>query len=177
MITFPNKKYQIIYADPPWKYTSKSVSPNREVINHYNTMDIEKIKNLPVQDIAANNCYLFLWATSPNLDIGIEVLTYWGFKFKTVAFTWVKTNKDNSYFMGLGSYTRSNIELCLLGVKGKLTRLNFGVRQLVVSNRREHSRKPDEVRNRIVQLFGDLPRIELFARQKVEGWDSLGDQI
>jgi len=176
MIPFPDKKYQIIYADPPWEYTSKSIPPNREVINHYPTMNLNAIKKLPLRQIINKNCYLFLWVTSPNLDIGIDVLKFWGFQYKTVAFAWIKTNKDKSFFMGLGGYTRSNIELCLLGVMGRLKRLNKGVRQLVVSKRMEHSKKPDEVRDRIVQLFGNLPRIELFARQKVNGWDSWGNE-
>lgn len=177
MIPFPDKKYQIIYADPPWEYTSKSVSPNREVTNHYSTMNIENIKDLPVQTIIDKNTYLFLWVTSPNLDRGIEVLKVWGFSYKTVAFCWAKTNRDDSYFMGLGGYTRSNIELCLLGVKGKLKRVDMGIRQLIVANREEHSKKPDIIKEKIVGLYGNLPRIELFARQKTEGWDVWGNEV
>ena len=179
------KKYQIIYADPPWRYTSKSVSPNREVIRHYPTMDIEEIMDMNVKAISDKNCYLFLWVTSPNLDIGIDVLNKWGFAYKTVAFCWLKTNKDKSFFMGLGGYTRSNVELCLLGVKGKLKRLDKGVRQVIISQRKEHSKKPAEVRRRIMLLYGDLPRIELFARkpkllfedESYKGWDIWGNEV
>ena len=120
---------------------------------------------------------MFLWVTSPNLDVGINVLNEWGFKYKTVAFCWLKTNKDKSYFMGLGGYTRANVELCLLGIKGKLKRLNKGIRQVIVSPREKHSKKPNEIRKRILLLYGDLPRIELFARQKTKGWDVWGDEV
>lgn len=176
-LPFPNKKYNIIYADPPWKYTSKSVAPNRWVTNHYPTLNLNEIINLNIKDLTDKNCYLFLWVTSPHLSVGIETLHKWGFSYKTVAFCWVKTNKDGSCFMGLGGYTRANIELCLLGVKGKLKRLNRGVRQVVISQREEHSKKPDIVRKRIELLFGDLPRIELFAREKTPGWDVWGNEI
>lgn len=170
--------FNIIYLDPPWQFTSKSVSPNREVTNHYPTMNINDIKNLPIEKLAHKNCYLFLWINSPNLDIGIEVLKHWGFQYKTIAFCWVKQNKKQpTFFMGLGSYTRSNVELCLLGVKGNLKRLNANVRQLIVSPLREHSRKPDETRDRIVKLYGDIPKIELFARQTTDGWTCIGNEI
>lgn len=177
--------YSIIYADPPWQYTSKPVSPNREATNHYSTMALEEIKGLGVERIANKNSVLFLWATCPCLPEAFEVMEAWGFKYKTVGFTWAKLNKnqeveslDRRFFMGMGSYTRGNVELCLVGVRGKgLKRLDFGVRQLVLAPRREHSRKPDEVRDRIVKLYGDLPRIELFAREKVVGWDAWGDEV
>jgi N6-adenosine-specific RNA methylase IME4 len=173
-----NKKYQIIYADPPWEYTTKSVSPNRSVANHYVTMGASSIKGLNVSSISDINCYLFLWATCPNLDQALDVINVWGFTYKTVAFNWIKTNKNNmGYFFGLGAYTRANSELCLLGVKGSLKRVTASIPQLVVSEVMEHSHKPAIVRSNITQLYGDLPRIELFARRKVEGWDCWGNEV
>ena len=106
-----------------------------------------------------------------------EVIKAWGFKYKTVAFTWVKENKSEGYFTGLGYWTRANPEMCLLATKGKPKRISKSVRQLVMDKRREHSRKPDRIRNDIVELCGDLPRIELFARQRVDGWDNWGNQV
>jgi len=112
------------------------------------------------------------------LPEAIETIKRWGFKYKTVAFTWVKENKkSDGYFTGLGYWTRANPEMCLLATKGKPKRLSKAVKQLIISKRQEHSKKPDEIRDRIIQLCGDLPRIELFARQKVKGWDYWGDQV
>jgi site-specific DNA-methyltransferase (adenine-specific) len=111
------------------------------------------------------------------LPEAIKVIQSWGFKYKTVAFTWVKENKHKGYFTGLGYWTRSNPEMCLLATKGKPKRISKSVRQLVMDKRREHSRKPDRIRNDIVELCGDQPRIELFARQKAKGWDSWGNEI
>jgi len=178
MIPFPDKKYKIIYADPPWSYKNfqgKGKS-HGDVSAHYQTLSVEEIKALPIETISNKDCILFLWVTYPNLIEGIEVLKSWGFTYKTVAFTWVKTNKNNSYYSGLGFYTNSNCEICLIGRKGKFSRVSKNIKQLVVDQLREHSRKPDCIRDRIVQLCGDLPRIELFARQKSEGWDTWGNE-
>ena len=181
------KKYSIILADPPWKWIPWSGVPEvgdlrtrlhgRGAFRHYNLMDFDAIKALPVKEIAGDNCLLFLWVISPILPTCLEVIKAWGFEYSTVAFTWVKTNKDGSPSMGLGYWTRANAEICLLGKRGSVKRLSRGVRSLIMSPRGEHSHKPDEVRNRIVELVGDLPRIELFARRKVEGWDSIGFDI
>jgi len=136
------------------------------------------MKQLPIQNIAANDCILFMWATYPNLKQAFELIEAWGFTYKTVAFTWAKKNKNvDSFFMGLGFWTRANPEICLLATKGNPKRISKSVKNLVISKIREHSRKPDEVREYIVNLMGDLPRIELFARQKVDGWDAWGNEI
>ena len=112
------------------------------------------------------------------LPEAFKVIESWGFKYKTVAFTWAKTNKKSKgFFTGLGYYTRGNPEMCLLATKGKPKRISKSVRQLVVDQRREHSRKPDRIRNDIIQLCGDISRIELFARQKTKGWDVWGNEI
>lgn len=168
-----DKKYNIILADPAWSYQDKNCNGNCE--SHYNTMNIKDICNLPVQNILEKDCVLFMWVTYPMLKEGLQVMESWGFKYKTIGFQWIKQNKSgNGYFFGLGRWTRGNSECCLIGVKGKPKRINNGVSQLVFSPLREHSHKPDEVRDKIVTLMGDLPRIELFARQNVEGWDCWG---
>jgi len=178
MIPFPNKKYNIIYADPAWYFKSySSKGEGRNATQHYDCMSINDICNLPVGNISNNNCVLLLWVIDPMLPQAFEVIKAWGFKYKTVAFTWVKENKNEGYFTGLGYWTRSNPEMCLLATKGKPKRISKSVRQLVIDKRREHSRKPDRIRNDIVELCGDLPRIELFARQQAEGWDNWGNHI
>ena len=172
----PDKKYNIIYADPPWSYKAWNNKDDRTAEKHYKTMDIQDIFDLPVQNIADENCVLFMWATFPNLKEALQVIDVWGFKYKTVGFTWVKTNDDNSIFFGLGHYTRANAEICLLATKGKIERLSKNISQVIISHRQEHSVKPPVIRERIVELVGDLPRIELFARQQMEGWDVWGNQ-
>lgn len=173
------KKYKIIYADPPWQYRVYSQKgQGRSAENHYHTMNIKDIMALPVDKIADKDCILFLWITFPCLKEGIEVMERWGFKYKTCGFNWVKRNKKkNTYFMGLGFWTRSNSEVCLIGTKGQPKRVSKSVSQICDARIMEHSRKPEEIRERIVELCGELPRIELFARDKVKGWDSLGDEI
>lgn len=173
------KKYKIIYADPPWQYRVYSQKgQGRSAENHYHTMNIKDIMALPVDKIADKDCILFLWITFPCLKEGIEIMERWGFKYKTCGFNWVKRNKKkNTYFMGLGFWTRSNSEVCLIGTKGQPKRVSKSVSQICDARIMEHSRKPAEIRERIVELCGELPRIELFARDKVKGWDSLGDEI
>ena len=179
MIKLPNKKYNIIYADPAWYFNTWSKKGNeRSAIRHYNCMSISDICNLPINNITDDDCILFIWVIDPMLPEAVEVIKAWGFKYKTVAFTWVKQNKkSDGYFTGLGYWTRANPEMCLLATKGKPKRLSKSVRQLIISKLQEHSKKPDEIRNRIVELCGDLPRIELFARQKVDGWDCWGNEV
>lgn len=112
------------------------------------------------------------------LKEALEVIEAWGFTYKTVAFNWVKQNKSGvGLFMGLGNWTRSNSEICLLAVKGKPKRVSAGVHSIILSPLQRHSRKPDETRDRIVELMGDLPRIELFARETAPGWDSWGNEV
>lgn len=179
---FPRGKYNIIYADPPWQYKDrlKMQGANgliRGAESFYATMNIQAIKNLPLQSITKADCYLFLWVTMPMLEEGLSVIKAWGFKYKTCAFTWVKKTKNNKNHFGMGHYTRGNAELCLLGVQGKLQRQNGSVRQIVESQVRGHSQKPSVIRDKITQLYGELPRIELFAREKVKGWDTWGKEI
>lgn len=173
------KKYKVIYADPPWKYRVYSPKgTGRGAEKHYPVMDIEAICALPVSQIAAEDCALFMWVTFPNLMDAIKVMDAWGFTYKTVAFAWVKQNKvAETLFWGMGYWTRSNVEVCVLATKGRPKREAMDVHQVVVSHIQEHSRKPQEVRDRIKRLMGDVPMIELFARQKTEGWDTWGNEV
>lgn len=173
------KKYQIIYADPPWKYKLCSKKGGgRSVERQYPTMKVEDICKLPIKEIADDNCVLFMWMTFPTLKEGFKVIEEWGFKYKTVAFVWIKQNKKTpSLFWGMGFWTRANAEICILATKGSLKRISAKVHQVIISPIEEHSKKPNEVRKRIVDLMGNIPRIELFARKKYDGWDSWGNEV
>lgn len=127
--------------------------------------------------LAEKDCVLFLWAVSPLLPEALEVMKSWGFKYKTVAFVWNKKTKNGKDVSNLGRWTMGNVEVCLLGVKGKPKRVLKNIKQLVIAERTKHSKKPSEVRERIVQLMGDVPRIELFAREETEGWDVWGNEV
>lgn len=174
------KKYNIIYADPPWHYNERN-NPNtkfsRGVHSYYPTMSTDEICALSVPDMADENCALILWVTFPRLKDGIKVMEAWGFRYVTVAFNWFKANKSGSPFFGIGYYTKSNSEIALLGIKGKMKPASNFVSQVVVSAREKHSKKPEIVKEKIVELFGDVPRIELFARQKTLGWDVWGNEV
>jgi len=172
------KKYQIIYADPPWEYDNPKNDDPAMGGKTYPTMPLVKICSLPVASIADDDCVLFLWVTMPKLIEGLQVISAWEFRYITCAFTWVKQNRSGrGIYSGLGHWTNGNAELCLFAKKGKPKRQDKSVKQIVLSPLREHSHKPDEVRERIIQLMGKLPRIELFARQKVEGWDCWGNEV
>jgi len=179
------EKFSVIYADPPWTFkTWSDEGKGRSAENHYTCMSMQQIRELPVADLAAENCALFLWATDPLLPQALDLIERWGFNYKTIGFVWAKLNKNapttlwdaEDFFTGMGYWTRANSELCLLATKGKPQRKSASVRRLVVAPRRQHSRKPDEVAQRIVQLMGDVPRIELFARTTRPGWSVWGDE-
>lgn len=139
---------------------------------------MEEIKNLPVCDLADKDCAMFMWTTLPVLKESFSVLERWGFEYKTVAFVWIKKNrKADSLFWGMGYWTRSNAEVCLLATRGNPKRLAANVHQIIISRIEEHSRKPEEARSRIEQLMGDVPKIELFARRKAVGWDVWGNEV
>lgn len=176
----PQKKYNIIYADPPWSYDDKASAGKRGAYYKYDLMSMEDIHDLPINEIAADDCCLFMWATMPKLDeiFAWDFFDAWGFTYKTNAFTWVKLNKKKcTWFWGMGRWTRANAELCLLATKGNPVRQNAGVHSVVMHPIMEHSKKPDIVRDEIVKLCGDLPRIELFSRQTVPGWDAWGNEV
>lgn len=171
-----DKKYNIIYADPPWSYKDKNCSGACEF--HYKTMNLKDICNLPVCELADDDCVLFLWVTYPMLREAMELIGAWGFKYKTIGFQWIKQNRSgNGFFFGLGRWTRGNTECCLIATRGKPKRVNSSVSQLIISPLQAHSQKPNEAREKIVDLMGDLPRIELFARQYAEGWDCWGNEV
>ena len=177
MIPFPDNKYQVIYADPPWSYNDKMTGHKAGAASHYETQSLDWIKSLPVKDLAAKDCVLFMWAVSPLLPEAFEVINAWGFKYKTVAFCWSKTTKTGKWISNLGRCTMGNVELCLLATTGRPQRVVNNVKQLVIAERTIHSRKPDEVRKRIVELMGDLPRIELFSREQLENWTVWGNEV
>ena len=141
-------------------------------------MSIDDICSLPVNKIADKDCVLFLWVTYPMLQEAMKLIAAWGFKYKTIGFQWVKQNRSGSgFFFGLGRWTRGNTECCLIAVKGKPKRVNNSVSQLIISPIQAHSEKPNEAREKIVQLMGEVPRIELFARQYADGWDCWGNEV
>ena len=141
-------------------------------------MSIDELCALPVETLAEKDCLLFLWATFPQLPEALRLIRAWGFTFKTVAFVWLKLNKKSpTWFYGLGYWTRGNVEICLLAKRGKPKRRSAGVHQFIIPPVEEHSKKPDVTRDKIIELAGDLPRVELFARQKAPGWDVLGNEV
>lgn len=184
------RKYKAILVDPPWKYKTWSVKgAGRSPDRHYKTMTLDEIKALPVRQLAARDCVLFMWVIDSHTEMAFEVLKAWGFKFKTVGFYWAKTNKDGSFFTGTGHWTRANpehmfeaylaeeqtVERVFLATVGQPPRHGKNVQRLMVSARREHSRKPDDTRERIEQLVGG-PYLELFGRESRPGWSVWGDE-
>jgi N6-adenosine-specific RNA methylase IME4 len=172
--------YGAILADPPWTFLTWSAkgrgrSPDGQ--GHYKTLTFEEIATWPLANIAADDCVLFLWTTDPMLTEALTVGQRWGFDYKTIAFVWVKQTKTGKrWHMGMGHWTRSNPELCLLFTRGKPKRLSASVRKLIEAPVREHSRKPDEVYDSIEELVAG-PYLELFARTPRLGWDQHGDQL
>jgi len=173
------KKYQIILADPPWSYEKTgSITNSRGMAKQfYQTMHIDDICNLPIKEISDKNCALFLWATWPKLPEAFKVIASWGFDYFGLGFEWIKKTNTGKDFFGMGYWTRANSEPCLLAFRGKMKPLTHSMRQIVESKIQTHSTKPSEVREKIVELVGDLTRIELFARQKTPGWASIGYDV
>ena len=176
------KKYKVIYADPPWSYSDKrgtdKVGAKHGGVNaHYGTMSAQDINNLDVQSVADEDCMLFMWVTFPNLQQGLDTIKAWGFNYKTLGFSWIKTNKKNGKpFFGIGWYTKSNCEVCLIAVKGKPFKVSNSVSSVLIEPIDGHSKKPEEARRRIVEFCGDVPRLEMFARCAPDGWDVFGNE-
>ena len=147
---FPNKKYSIIYADPPWPYRNMG-NIQATAKEHYNTIKQEDIEALPISEIAEDNSILFLWATFPKIQEALDTIKAWGFEYKTVGFNWIKKNKNGGNFFGVGWYTKSNAEVCLIGVKGKSPKISNKISSIIETKRSKHSRKPDIVRKKIVE--------------------------
>jgi len=173
----PNKKYNIIYSDPAWNYKGHKQHNNKEsnksVENHYTTTTLKDMKNININSISDDDCLLFMWSSSPHLNQAIELGEAWGFKYITIGFVWDKQKVNPSY------YTMSQVEICLIFKKGKIPqpRGTRNTRQFLSEMRGKHSKKPDEIRNRITEMFPSQSKIELFARDKYEGWDFWGNEI
>ena len=175
------KKYNVIYADPPWEYKESGGGRRGTAGMPYPTMTTEEICNLPIDRITKDNSILFIWATFRKLEECITTIKAWGYEYYGLAFDWTKVGKNGKPCYGMGYYTRQNNEVCLIGVKKdkrkRIKPINRGISCVIQSERREHSRKPDEIRDYIVKICGDLPRIELFARQEINGWDNWGNEL
>lgn len=175
----PQERFDIIYADPPWDYKGQlqhagtGGGDTGGAMRHYPTVTLDRLKKLAVSDIAADDCLLFMWATNPHLDQAIDLGKAWGFAWATVAFVWDKMRVNP------GFYTMSQCELCLVFKRGKIPspRGARNVRQFVRAERGAHSEKPDEVRRRIERMFPQLKKVELFARQQVDGWRAWGLEV
>ena len=172
----PSKKYQLIMADPPWHYRDPLQSGGAS--SHYDCIVSAVLMEFPIDKIAEKDSVLLLWATFPQLPVAIEVMAAWGYKYKTAAWVWVKTNKSGKLFMGLGHYSRANAEICLLGVRGKGLKVKrHDLINVQLRQRLAHSEKPVDFYNLTNKLFGDVTRIDLFARQRRPGWDTWGKDI
>lgn len=168
--------YKIIYADPPWHYDDKSKSHGGGAESHYPVMRIPELCKLEIP--ADKDSVLLMWATFPQLEEAFKVINAWGFKYKTCAFTWVKTTLTGKIYMGMGRHTRANAEICLLATKGKgVPRISASIYNTQLHKRTKHSEKPHAFREDIVKLYGDLPRLEMFARTPTDGWDVWGNEV
>lgn len=169
--------YSIIYADPAWDYDGRTqhngLSSTGDAKTHYQTMTLSNLKQLKVPSICEKDCLLFLWSSSPHLDQAIELMKAWGFEYKTIAFVWDKQKVNPGY------YTMSQCEICLVGKKGNIPtpRGSRNIRQFLSEERTRHSAKPNEIRNRIHQMFPTQKKIELFARERFHGWDCWGNEV
>ena len=165
-----DKKYAVLYADPPWKY-DVVISTSREIENHYPTMTDDEIAALPVGDLANEDAIIYLWVVVGKVPFGCELLKHWGFEYKS-CFVWVKDR------MGLGFHSRVQHELLLVGTRGKIPAPapELRVSSVIEARVQEHSKKPQIVRDWIGEWYSGLPMIELFARQSGEGWDTWGNQ-
>lgn len=172
-------KYSVIYADPPWKFRNKNTGGSMKsgADNQYKTMTLEQMKALPVPDIAAEDCVLVMWWVGSMPYEALELMHAWGFDIKTMTgFVWEKLTVTEKLFFGMGFWTRAGAECALIATKGNPRRISGSVRSVRRAKVGKHSEKPAEFRDDIVELCGDVPRIELFARQQAAGWDAWGDE-
>jgi N6-adenosine-specific RNA methylase IME4 len=174
----PQGPFGCILADPPWSFktwSGKTGTPHRTANDHYSTTETRILRDIPVADVAAKDCALFMWVVDSHIPDAIELGRAWGFEMKTRAFTWRKITRGGQARIGMGYWTRKQTELCFLFTRGKVKRKDKGVREIIDAPRREHSRKPDEQYERIERLV-DGPYLELFARQAWPNWRAWGDQ-
>ena len=173
----PNKRYSIIYADPPWDYDGRyhhcKERKTSSAKDHYPTMKLQQLKMIDIPCICADDCLLFMWTSSPHLQMAIELGNAWGFDYKTIVFVWDKILSNP------GFYTQSQVEVCLVFKKGRIPqpRGARNVRQFLAEKRTAHSKKPDIIRDRIVEMFPTQDKIELFARNTNQSWDSWGNEL
>lgn len=172
------RKYRVIYADPPWDFHNNVGGGTSNVKNHYPTMSVNDIKALNISGISKKNAILFLWACEANIPAALEVMKSWGFTYKTIAFVWVKLTKNKKIVTNPSPWTSKCTELCLLGTKGAVSKyVNCRPHEFIATIREEHSKKPEEARKRIEQMFPKSSKIELFARNKSVGWDAWGNEV
>jgi len=173
------KTYGAILIDPPWAFRTynkeKGTTPHRGADDHYGTMRLHELCGLPVPDLASKNCAMFMWVVDSHLPEAFTLFDAWGFNYKTIVFIWEKMAKSGEPGIGMGYWSRKQAEVCLLATRGSPRRVGKGVRQIIQAPRREHSRKPDEQYERIEALV-DGPYLEMFARQRWNGWDSWGNE-
>lgn len=179
-----NRKYNVIYEDPPWKYGSKEIQKYggtrfRSLNEVYKTEKTSDMERWDIKRITEKDCAIFMWTTDAHVKQAIKLMEAWGFKYVTIAFIWAKTTKNGKQVSNLGAWTMKNCEIVLFGTRGAMLKYKKSnkVKQLFYAERREHSRKPGCVRKFIEELFGDIPRIELFARETAQGWDAWGDEV
>lgn len=177
-MTLPEGPFGCILADPPWSFktwSGKTGTPHRTANDHYATTETGALCDIPVADIAAKDCALFMWVVDSHISDAIDLGRAWGFDLKTRAFTWRKLTSGGTARIGMGYWTRKQTEMCLLFTRGKPKRKDKGVREIIDAPRREHSRKPDAQYERIERLV-DGPYLELFARQPWPNWRAWGNQ-
>lgn len=174
------KKYKVVYCDPPWKFNNKNTGGSMKsgADYHYPTMTIDDLCKLPVNEITDDDCVLFMWWVASQPNEAIKLVESWGFKIKTMTgFNWVKTTNSGKPFFGMGFWTRQGSEMYLIATKGKPKRIDASVRSVIFSENDKHSKKPDVFRKEIVKLMGDVPRLEMFAREQSDGWDVWGNEV
>ena len=174
-----NKKYSIIYADPPWQFNNKKTGGSMKsgAESQYSVMSIEQLKRLDVRSLCADDCVLVMWYVSSQPQEAIDLCAAWGFKIKTMnGFVWNKLTSKLNPFFGMGFWTRAAAECAIIATKGKPKPVSHSVRQVESCVVGKHSAKPDLFRRQIVELCGDLPRLEMFARCTPEGWDVFGNE-
>ena len=180
--------YQIVYADPPWQFNRDIDKINVKghgggkgigIDTHYGSMNHKDIAAMPVKDIVHQDAACFMWTTDAHLPYALEIMESWGFKYKTIGFVWVKKTKHGKQVKMLAPWTNKGAEICLFGTRGAMTK-HLGTKdvyQVHEAERREHSRKPDIIRDEIKRMFPECKRLELFARQQYPGWDAWGNEV
>jgi|688.fasta_scaffold84599_3 N6-adenosine-specific RNA methylase IME4 len=182
--------YQVIYADPPWAYSGWNLAEGDrkdykkrlktgDVQHHYEGMSNAEIAALPVRDLIDKDAACFMWTTDTHLPFAMEIMKSWGFTYKTIGFVWVKKTIHGKQVKMLAPWTNKGAELCLFGTRGSMIKhlVAKDVYQVHEAVRREHSRKPDIIRDEIARMFPDLKKLELFARQQYPGWDAWGNEV